>query len=162
MFLFGAVFRYKQGSDSVLVVTKDDYYSCNTKNPITSLTNGDSDFKFDRSGPFFFITGNVENCQKGQKLHAVVLAVRNKRHHGTTPPSPSPALMPRSLVPTPTPAAESESPAQRVNPSVLDGPTPALSEHSGGPAGSGHPSVLFNWLVSCASFGVSVAFGSFL
>lgn len=140
------------------MVNKDDYNSCNIKNPMTSLTNGDSDFKFDRSGPFFFISGDAEKCQKGLKLHVVVLAVRNKRHHA---PSPSPATLPPSSSIVPTPAAESESPEQRANPSEIDGPAPAPTEHSGAPAGFGQGSVLFNWSVFCASVGVSVVFGSF-
>ncbi|XP_059669428.1 early nodulin-like protein 2 [Cornus florida] len=54
-------FMYKNGSDSVLVV----YDKCNTEKPIMKMDDGDSVFKFDRSGPFFFISGNKDNCQKG-------------------------------------------------------------------------------------------------
>ncbi|EXC08459.1 hypothetical protein L484_009602 [Morus notabilis] len=77
-------FKYKKGTDSVLVVNKDDYNNCNTKNPIQKLEDGDSVFKFDRSGPFFFISGKYGSCQKGQKLIVVVLAVRPKPN---TPPA---------------------------------------------------------------------------
>ncbi|KAL0306520.1 UNVERIFIED_CONTAM: Early nodulin-like protein 3 [Sesamum radiatum] len=71
------LFKYKKGSDSVLVVNNQDYDTCNTANPILRLDDGNSVFKFDRSGPFFFISGNKSNCDKGQKLIIVVLAVRN-------------------------------------------------------------------------------------
>ncbi|KAL5571149.1 hypothetical protein UlMin_020746 [Ulmus minor] len=105
-------FKYNGGSDSVLEVKKDDYYSCNTTNPIVSLTKGDSVFALDRSGPFFFISGNAEHCQKGQKLLVVVMAERNNQNK-----------------PKRTPAA-SISPAESTNPrysitSDLDSPAPA-------------------------------------
>ncbi|EYU28256.1 hypothetical protein MIMGU_mgv1a0192242mg, partial [Erythranthe guttata] len=49
------VFKYKRGHDSVLVVSENDYSKCNKENPIKILKNGDSKFKFEKSGPFFFI-----------------------------------------------------------------------------------------------------------
>ncbi|KAF5960225.1 hypothetical protein HYC85_001434 [Camellia sinensis] len=71
-------------SDSVLVVNKQDYDNCNTQNPITKMEDGNSVFKLDRSGPFYFISGNKSNCDHGQKLIVVVLAIRNKSNcdHG--------------------------------------------------------------------------------
>lgn len=74
--LFFLVFKYERGMDSVLEVEKDDFDNCNTSNPKTKMEDGNSIFKFDRSGPFYFITGNKTNCDKGQKLIVVVLAVR--------------------------------------------------------------------------------------
>ncbi|CAI9773501.1 unnamed protein product [Fraxinus pennsylvanica] len=71
------LFKYKKGMDSVLVVNKDDYEKCNTEKPIIRMEDGNSVFKFDRSGPFYFISGNKGNCDKGQKMIIVVLAVRN-------------------------------------------------------------------------------------
>ncbi|XP_075499581.1 uncharacterized protein LOC142538022 [Primulina tabacum] len=84
------VFRYKKGSDSVLVVTKDDYERCNKDSPRQVFKDGDSKFKFDKSGPFFFISGRTQHCEKGQKLVTVVLS---DRHHNA-PPSPSPTHSP--------------------------------------------------------------------
>ncbi|XP_062028535.1 early nodulin-like protein 4 [Rosa rugosa] len=111
-------FKYKKGSNSILVVTKEDYYSCNNNNPIESLTDGDSVFRFERSGPFFFISGNADDCQNGQKLIVVVLALRHKSDHGDAP-----------LVPSPSPVA---SPNSGSNPSDLNNkPTPPLKENSG-------------------------------
>lgn len=79
------MFKYERGMDSVLEVEKDDFDNCNTSNPKTKMEDGNSIFKFDRSGPFYFITGNKTNCDKGQKLIVVVLAVR------TPPLAPPPA-----------------------------------------------------------------------
>uniref|UniRef100_A0A3Q7J606 Phytocyanin domain-containing protein n=1 Tax=Solanum lycopersicum TaxID=4081 RepID=A0A3Q7J606_SOLLC len=82
------VFKYKKGSNSVLVVNKDDYDKCNTNNPIMKMDDGNSIFKFDHSGPFFFISGNKNDCQNGsQKLITVVLAIR-------PPPPSTPATSP--------------------------------------------------------------------
>ncbi|KAI8005771.1 Early nodulin-like protein 1 [Camellia lanceoleosa] len=112
------VFKYKQGSDSVLVVDKDDYNKCNKAKPIRSLEDGDSVFKFDNSGPFFFISGNGDNCEKGQKLIVVVLAIRNTTHK----PSPSPSSSPSSA------AKPSLSPSPTLNhPSHFYAPAPAPS-----------------------------------
>ncbi|KAG6637326.1 hypothetical protein CIPAW_11G170700 [Carya illinoinensis] len=111
------VFKYKKGTDSVLVVNKDDYYNCNTKNPIKKLEEGDSDFQFDRSGPFFFVTGKDQSCEKGQKLIVIVLA--KAPAPGTEAPvspkasphahSSGPALAPTS--PSPVSNAPKASPA---------------------------------------------------
>ncbi|XP_065862105.1 early nodulin-like protein 1 [Euphorbia lathyris] len=126
-------FKIKEGSaDSVLVVKKDDYYSCNTSNPILILQSATSVFKFDRSGPFFFITANKPNCQKGQRLIVVVLAVRPKTPSPVLPPtpksspvSPSPAAnSPKSSI-SPSPAAN--SPASSPPPSASLSPTPTAN-----------------------------------
>ncbi|PSS16175.1 Early nodulin-like protein [Actinidia chinensis var. chinensis] len=100
-------FKYMKGSDSVLVASKEDYDKCNTQKPILKMDGGDSVFKLDRSGPFYFITGNKTNCQNGQKLIIVVLAVRNK----PTSPTPSPTLSPAPAIPTlPSPYPSTLSP----------------------------------------------------
>ena len=134
------VFKYKQGLESVLVVSKDDYYSCNTNNPITALTNGDSVFRLDRSGPFYFIAGSFDKCQKGQKLHLVVLAVRTpKGHHNTTSPSPSP-----SSDAAQSPRADPPVPQQRVDPSSLeDAPSPSPAGHRSAAAAIGFGGTVF-------------------
>ncbi|CAI0427559.1 unnamed protein product [Linum tenue] len=74
-------------SDSVLEVSKNDYESCNTTDPIKELKACDGKFTLDRSGPFYFISGIERHCKKGQKLEVVVLA----DHHGRRALSPAPA-----------------------------------------------------------------------
>ncbi|CAM8888153.1 unnamed protein product [Rhodiola kirilowii] len=96
-------FKYDKNIDSVLIVNKDDYDNCNSAKPILKLEGGESVYKFDRSGPFFFITSNLTNCQKGQKLIVVVLAVRSP---------PPPHVQPPATPPTPAaPSPSSPSPA---------------------------------------------------
>lgn len=73
------VFTYDEAANSVLLVTEPDFDACNTHNPVRRLEAagaGGSAFRFDRSGPFFFISGNEDRCQKGQKLYIVVMAAR--------------------------------------------------------------------------------------
>ncbi|RRT42399.1 hypothetical protein B296_00057159 [Ensete ventricosum] len=124
------VFRYSNGTDSVLVVTKQDYDGCNVSNPIQKLEGGDSMFNLDRSGPFFFISGVPDNCRKGQKLVVVVLAVRNAPlAPSESPTSSSPSLPPSpssSVSPSPSPSAPSPaSISQAPSPSPARSPSPS-------------------------------------
>ncbi|WOL14641.1 hypothetical protein Cni_G23422 [Canna indica] len=106
------VFRYKKGNDSVLLASKQDFDACNTSNPIARLDGGDSLFKFNRSGQFFFISGVPEKCRQGQKLQIVVMAARRNW--------PPPISVPPSLSPLPLPPAASPSslPPSTANPPV--------------------------------------------
>ncbi|KAH6835543.1 early nodulin-like protein 1 [Perilla frutescens var. hirtella] len=139
------LFKYKSGTDSVLVVNKDDYDKCNTANPSLKLDDGNSIFKLDRSGPFYFISGNKPNCDQGQKLIVVVLSLR-------TPPSPpkvpsptaappkgsssSPPSSPGSSPPSPpSPSSGAPAPYSPISPNPSGGaPAPATSASSPSPS----------------------------
>ncbi|KVH95837.1 Cupredoxin [Cynara cardunculus var. scolymus] len=98
-----AVFKYKKGSDSVLVVDEEAYHNCNKTNPKQTLDDGNSVFKFTRSGPFFFISGHDDKCENGEKLIIVVLAVRNRRNIvncDAAPPTPPPTKTPAAVAPS--------------------------------------------------------------
>ncbi|KAJ8436299.1 hypothetical protein Cgig2_017436 [Carnegiea gigantea] len=131
-------FQYNKSSDSVLVVTKENYNTCNTKDPIKTLTEGNCEYKFERSGPYYFISGNGEHCKQGQKLIVVVLAVRPKK----SPPKPAPVPVPApapvvSTSPASAPAPASQSPAPA--PWTADSPAPApAQERSGAPKVAGY------------------------
>ncbi|KAK8529596.1 hypothetical protein V6N12_060374 [Hibiscus sabdariffa] len=142
-------FKYKKGSDSVLLVTKEDYFACNTRSPIQSLTEGDSSFTFDRSGPFFFITGNADNCNKGQKLIVVVMAVRHKQPQQQQSPSPSSAVSVPTAPPVSPPTAPVPDPAESSKSSEVP------SEQKSGSLGV----VCSTWLVLGFSVLVSIALG---
>ncbi|CAN4103317.1 unnamed protein product [Withania somnifera] len=108
------VFKYKKGSDSVVVVHDlDDYTNCNKTSPIHHMKDGHSKLKFTRNGPFYFISGQGDNCEKGQKLLVVVMS---PNHHHHKSPSPAPSLSPESTSPAPAPEA---SAAMGVGSSVL-------------------------------------------
>ncbi|KAF0897333.1 hypothetical protein E2562_036258 [Oryza meyeriana var. granulata] len=71
--------------------------------------DGSTVFKFDRSGPFFFISGNEANYRAGEKLIVVVMADRSGHH------SPPLAPLPASVSPPPgTEGANSTTPAPPV------------------------------------------------
>ncbi|XXG90357.1 hypothetical protein AAC387_Pa12g2140 [Persea americana] len=125
------VFNYKKGEDSVLVVSREDYDKCNTKNPKTSYNDGSSVFKFDRSGSFYFISGTPGKCGKGQKLIVVVLAVRQKAGSNTPPISPS--LPPKSSKSPPPSSSLSPSPSSLTSP---PSPSPTSSPSSPSPTSS--------------------------
>ncbi|KAI4363840.1 hypothetical protein MLD38_020007 [Melastoma candidum] len=106
------LFKYGKGNDSVLVVSKNDYYTCNTANPIQSLADGNSIFRFDRSGPFYFISGIPDHCNAGQRLPIVVLAIRPPTAAPPQQPSPGP-FVPGEIVPSGTPPPPSSSGSAR-------------------------------------------------
>ncbi|XP_027060963.2 early nodulin-like protein 3 [Coffea arabica] len=116
------IFRYKKGYDDVLEVDKDDYYNCNKENPFLALKDGESVFKFNRSGPFFFISGHADNCQKGQRLIIVVLHPRGNPTDAPSPvaanpPSPSPSPSPAPIfAPTPSPIKPNTPPPAAASP----------------------------------------------
>lgn len=127
------LFKYKQGADSVLEVSKDDYDKCNTGNPIKKMEDGNSIFTLDRSGPFYFISGNKDNCDKGQKLQIVVISARNQ---GKPPQTPAPAVAPPSNGST-TPSTPSGGSTPAAAPSKGSGTPSAPSANA--PAGSSKP-----------------------
>ena len=108
-----------------MLVKKEDYDSCNTNNAMQKMDGGDSKFTFAKSGPFFFISGNGQNCQRGQKLTVVVLALRhNKYTHSLSPAAtPSPAE-------AETPSENGPSPSSDLSPSGPTSPAPSPPKHS--------------------------------
>nr|ACG41471.1 early nodulin-like protein 3 precursor [Zea mays] len=87
-------FTYQPGNDSVLLVDKRSYDACDTGSPTDTFADGSTVFTFTRSGPFYFISGNKDNCDRGEKLIVVVMAERAAVGNATEPgaglaPSPS-------------------------------------------------------------------------
>ncbi|KAK6133036.1 hypothetical protein DH2020_033191 [Rehmannia glutinosa] len=67
-FHIGDTVHFKYEKDSVLVVNSADYLNCNTSNPISKFEDGNTVFQFDRSGLFYFISGQPGHCRSGQRL----------------------------------------------------------------------------------------------
>ncbi|KAK1584521.1 hypothetical protein Q3G72_033707 [Acer saccharum] len=108
------VFNYQSGQDSVLQVTREAYTNCSTTDtPMANFTDGHTVFTFNRSGAFYFISGNEDNCKNNEKLVVVVLADRRQRNSTQTDIAPSPAPSGEDSPPSgtveinPTPAPES-------------------------------------------------------
>ncbi|KAL5785933.1 hypothetical protein ACOSQ2_008325 [Xanthoceras sorbifolium] len=97
------VWNYDGAKDSVLQVTKEDYVSCNTTNPIAQYKDGNTKVELHKPGPFYFISGVKGSCEKGQKLIVVVLT---PRHRYDISPAPSPAELDGPAV-APTSSASS-------------------------------------------------------
>ncbi|PKI67663.1 early nodulin-like protein 1 [Punica granatum] len=143
------VFTYKPNEDSVLYVAKDAFDSCNTYSYISKYVDGHTVFKFNQSGPFFFISGVKENCLKYEKLHLVVLADRSNK---TAAPSPSPSEGgPAAATPSPAPSGE-ESPSPPAG-TVEINPTPAPTSETSPPPPSSSPRLaLIGFTGSIAAF----------
>ncbi|KZV20742.1 Early nodulin-like protein 1 precursor [Dorcoceras hygrometricum] len=94
-FLIGdsLVFEYDGSKDSVLLVTKEDYLACNTTSPVASYRGGNTTVKLERSGPYYFISGEQGNCVKGQKLIVVVISERHSKFTAGAP-APSEGVVP--------------------------------------------------------------------
>lgn len=128
------VFVYPPGQDSVLHVNQDDYNNCNDGSPIAKYVDGHTVFKFNQSGPFYFISGNKDNCHKNEKLVVVVMADRSNQtsRAGSPPPSgnngtaPSPA--PSGEESPPSPAGMAPAPA---SPTKRNGATSAFVSFTG-------------------------------
>lgn len=109
------------------MVNRGDYDNCNTNNPITTLTGGDSYVNLNRSGPFYFISGNKSNCDQGQKLIVVVLSPKKM-----LPPPGAPA--PASSSPAVSPASSPPESGISASPATSAGGGAAVSSPSGNPA----------------------------
>ncbi|KAG9155009.1 hypothetical protein Leryth_012187 [Lithospermum erythrorhizon] len=66
-------FLYPPSQDSVIQVTKEAYRSCNMKDPILKLNDGNSLFNITEKGEFFFTSEEEGHCGKGQKLYISLL-----------------------------------------------------------------------------------------
>lgn len=135
MYYSNAVFKYKKGLDSVLVVNGEAYNKCNTTNPIQTLNDENPIFKFTRSGPFFFISGHNDKCENGEKLIVAVMAVRHhKIMNSSTTAAPTPAPAPAlALAPGLAPSAT----LQTADGKIVQAPAPAPANSGAAYIGSG-------------------------
>ncbi|XP_058730500.1 early nodulin-like protein 9 [Vicia villosa] len=148
------VFNYQTGKDSVFYVKSEDYASCNTASPYAEFSDGHTVFKFNQSGPHFFISGNKDNCVKNEKVKIIVLSDRSKSNSGSSsntnqtsnasPPSPQ-----SSSPPSPAPSKpDGQSPSPDTN------QTPS-SDHCH-PLRNAASSVFFSFAGSVGTFMASV------
>ncbi|KAJ4894144.1 early nodulin-like protein 9 [Raphanus sativus] len=151
------LFVYQPNQDSVLQVTRDAYDSCNTDAPTAKFADGKTSFALTHSGPYYFISGNKDNCNKNEKLVVIVMADRNGNNNNTTlspPPLPSPAPAPSSLPPSPALAPTGESPPSpppMTGPFETPAPTPTPTQETPNNAAS-PPSSSFLAALLAAAF----------
>ncbi|XP_077242185.1 early nodulin-like protein 9 [Tasmannia lanceolata] len=103
------LFVYQPDQDSVLYVNKDDYNNCNTEAPFLSFKDGNTSFKFNHSGAYYFISGVGENCNRNEKVAVVVMADRSNKSSSSNPPSNASP---------PSPSEPSGSPPAETTPSM--------------------------------------------
>ncbi|PIN02956.1 hypothetical protein CDL12_24521 [Handroanthus impetiginosus] len=105
-------FLYPPSQDSVIQVTRESYNSCNLKDPILYMNNGNSLFNITTPGEFYFTSGVEGHCGKSQKLHVSV--------YGNGSFADSPAFAPSASAPSyPTvfgaiPVQASASPSLKI------------------------------------------------
>ncbi|GAA0165619.1 hypothetical protein LIER_20974 [Lithospermum erythrorhizon] len=68
-------FEFKD--DSVLVVTEEEYEKCISARPMFFSNNGNTVFKLNRPGLFYFISGVSGHCSKGLKMIVKVLDIQS-------------------------------------------------------------------------------------
>ncbi|KAL2650708.1 hypothetical protein R1flu_018836 [Riccia fluitans] len=61
-------FKYDPRLHNVLVVSKADYYTCNTRNPLATYKSGKDYVKFTKTGTYYIICGVPRHCQSGMKV----------------------------------------------------------------------------------------------
>ncbi|KAK3002366.1 hypothetical protein RJ639_020321 [Escallonia herrerae] len=66
--------RFKYIKDSVMAVTPTDYERCNSLYPNFFSNNGDTIFKLNHTGPFYFISGVAGHCERGQRMIVKVIS----------------------------------------------------------------------------------------
>ncbi|URD83021.1 Plastocyanin-like domain [Musa troglodytarum] len=110
------LFVYPPDKDSVLQVAKEAYDACNTNAYVDKYDDGNTVVTFNRSGPFYFISGVEANCLRNESVVVVVMADRSNR-------AAAPGASEPSLSPSPsTPVASAPSPSP--SPSTASAPSP--------------------------------------
>ncbi|SPT20731.1 unnamed protein product [Triticum aestivum] len=97
------VFKYSPQAHNVLEVSKADYDSCSTVNPIATLNSGNDIVTLTAVGTRYFICGFPGHCTGGMK-------VKIDGVPGSSSPSPAPASGPNaSNAPPTTPVSTATS-----------------------------------------------------
>ena len=93
------VFKYSPQAHDVLEVSKADYDSCSTANPVTTFNSGNDVVTLTATGTRYFICGFPGHCAGGMKVKIDVMP-------GSSSSSPAPANGPSaSNAPPPTPVS---------------------------------------------------------
>ncbi|KAK1265672.1 hypothetical protein QJS04_geneDACA016163 [Acorus gramineus] len=78
-------FTFTTGAHNVFEVSKSDYDSCTTSNPITSQATSPATLTLSTASAHYYICGFPSHCSSGQKLSVNVLP-------SSTTPSTTPSL----------------------------------------------------------------------
>ncbi|KAM5580380.1 early nodulin-like protein 1 [Rosa sericea] len=83
------VFDFKAGENDLTIVTKENFDTCNTKDPLYQFKSPGVLVGASMSGTFYFTCSFAGHCAKGQKV-AIHFAPSLTRAHSAAP-SPSPS-----------------------------------------------------------------------
>lgn len=89
LYFFFVALDFKYKNDSVVVVDREACGKCSAADPLVFFDNGNTTFRFDRYGFFYFISGSQGHCEAGQRL-----IVRVMVHPATSGVSGSPVPAP--------------------------------------------------------------------
>ncbi|XP_004301083.1 PREDICTED: mavicyanin-like [Fragaria vesca subsp. vesca] len=67
--------HFNYSKDSVMVVTEEEYDKCKSERPIFYSKDGNTEYKLNRPGLFYFMSGVKGHCEKGQRMIIKVLEV---------------------------------------------------------------------------------------
>ncbi|XP_050247056.1 early nodulin-like protein 1 [Quercus robur] len=144
------LFNYQPDQDSVLQVNQDSYNNCNTDSYQQKYTDGHTVVQLPQSGPFYFISGNKDNCQKNEKMVVIVLADRSNSSQNTNTTTSPPPSGSTDITPSPAPAGE-ESPS----PPPTGEETPAPVSETPPPPPSGASSIFISSVTTLGAFTAS-------
>ncbi|KAG1335313.1 mavicyanin-like [Cocos nucifera] len=92
------VFEYK--NDSVVKVDKRGYYHCNESSHGSMFKDGHTVFLLDKPGFYYFVSGDLDHCKKGQRLMIEVKGQRLPPSIAAPSPSPRPSAAVSWIVPS--------------------------------------------------------------
>ncbi|KAI3727250.1 hypothetical protein L1987_67062 [Smallanthus sonchifolius] len=99
-FHIGDFLRFRYSTGSVVLVDKWGFYHCDSSHPISYFNDGNTLVNLDKVGAVYFISGNMDRCNKGQRMIVNVKNVRRFSPSTADPPyypyyaiSPSPSLV---------------------------------------------------------------------
>lgn len=75
----------------MLVVGYEDYENCTTWNAISEFDDGNTVFELNRSGFFYFISGQPDHCTAGQKMIIRVMHPSEYKPGLSHPPESAPS-----------------------------------------------------------------------
>ncbi|KAF8409521.1 hypothetical protein HHK36_005598 [Tetracentron sinense] len=167
------LFSYPADKDSVLQVNEMDYAQCNTALPIKVFDDGNTEVKFNQSGPYYFISGIEDHCLKNEKMVVIVMADRTNQSSSSNQTSsaysPSPSPSPSGsveIIPSPAPvesnwssnsnetSSEAPSPPPLGSVEIIPSPAPVSEESPlpSPPPPSGTSSVFMSFISTIGAF----------
>ncbi|KAG8640673.1 uclacyanin 1 [Manihot esculenta] len=103
-FLVGDNLIFQYGPNhNVYEVSKGDYDTCQTSNPIQTQSGGSTVIPLSSPGKRYFICGTPGHCTQGMKLEIDILATAPPPASPTNSPLPSSPLTPPVSSPSPSP-----------------------------------------------------------